>query len=80
MNHEAKLHDYLFSCNGTSTSCFLYNPVLRPVKNSNEKLLVNIRLGIKRIFEMDEATHKLTLFALLYNVNYSLFLKKFHLN
>ncbi len=65
-NFEAKLHEYLFTCNGTK--CLSYNPALRPIKNASKILLVNIRIGIKRIFEMDEANHKMTLFAVVFKV------------
>ncbi|CAF0769090.1 unnamed protein product [Brachionus calyciflorus] len=58
INDEARLHDYLFSSN--------YNPNLRPVNKSSNKILIETRLGIKRIFEMDEVNHRVVLFAVLF--------------
>ena len=55
------LHDYLFK-SGDSKG---YNPNLRPVRHSSDKVHVSVRLGIKRIFEMDELNHRVTLFAVL---------------
>ncbi len=42
-----------------------YNPRIRPVRNSQASILVEARLGIKRIYEMDEANHRVTLYAIL---------------
>lgn len=46
---EAKLHDYLFSCSENGTA---YNPLMRPVKDPNQRIKVDVVVGIKRLFEM----------------------------
>lgn len=51
------LHKHLFSTG--------YNPNIRPVKVSSDKVHVTVRLGIKRIFEIDEFNHRVTLFGVL---------------
>jgi hypothetical protein len=55
VSEEARLHNYLFSheSNSSNNSSYKkYNPLLRPVKSPEKQLNVEIRLGIKRIFEM----------------------------
>ena len=65
---EARLHQYLFNRDENSGNKWAYNPNLRPVRNSKTQVMVDARLGIKRIFEMDEANHRVTLFAALFKV------------
>lgn len=61
INDEGRLHDYLFSSNTSA-----YNPNLRPVTKSSNKIAVDTRMGLKRIFEMDESNHRVILFAVLF--------------
>ena len=71
VNDEAKLVKYLFTCDNndanentsSSSSCVVYNPNMRPVKRTDEKILVETSVGIKRLYEMDERNQKVVLFA-----------------
>lgn len=66
LNHEANLHKYLFMPEENST--LKYDPNVRPVKDSFKRVDVEVRLGIKRLFEMDEINHRVTIFAILIKV------------
>ncbi len=66
MNHEANLHKYLFMPEENST--VRYDPNVRPVRDSFKRVDVELRLGIKRLFEMDEYNQKVTIFAILIKV------------
>lgn len=61
---EKRLSEYLFSSNKSTR----YNPNIRPVPKSANRMRVDVRLGIKRIFEMDENNHRVILFAVLFQV------------
>jgi hypothetical protein len=45
-----------------------YDPNVRPVRDSFKRVDVELRLGIKRLFEMDEYNQKVTIFAILIKV------------
>jgi hypothetical protein len=49
LNDEIRLQKYLFSANENGTA---YNPNLRPVISISQRVVVNVRLGIKRLYEM----------------------------
>lgn len=66
LNHEANLHRYLFMPDENST--LKYDPNVRPVKDSFSRVDVEVRVGIKRLFEMDEINHRVTIFAILIKV------------
>lgn len=57
------MHKYLFEKEENST--YIYNPKLRPVKRAKDVVNVDIRLGIRRLFEVDETSHRINLFAVL---------------
>ncbi|RMZ94595.1 neuronal acetylcholine receptor subunit alpha-5, partial [Brachionus plicatilis] len=61
-NDELRLNEYLFSLNSSTR----YNPRIRPVPASTNRLIVHTRLGIKRLFEMDENNHRVVLFAVFF--------------
>jgi len=58
-NDESRLHEYLFVNKS-------YSPLLRPVLNSSSVITVQLRLGIKSVFYVDEMHHKVTVSAILY--------------
>ncbi len=60
-DEEIKLHTYLFN----KDTPHKYNPNLRPVSDASKPINVEARVGIKRIFEVDELEHKVNLFAIL---------------
>lgn len=64
VNDEGRLYEYLFSSN----SSIRYNPNIRPVEQKSNRMVVHARLGIKRLFEMDENNHRVIIFAVLFKV------------
>jgi len=61
LNYELNLHTYLFS----KETPHRYNPNLRPVIDATKPINVEARVGIKRIFEVNEMEHRVNLFAIL---------------
>jgi hypothetical protein len=49
INDEIRLQKYLFGANQNDT---IYNPNIRPVSIFSQRVFVNVRLGIKRLYEI----------------------------